>query len=126
MDSMEQFEDIYYAPEDHGLTVIGELDDPNACYSFDLLVVWQHDDGRILYGIDSGCSCPSPFEDVYSSDEFTEVTNDKWKEFEAAVKTHAKPRHEKDNDIMNTAFDVEKVLLLQKVSTLLIHQQNRD
>lgn len=56
--------DIYYAPEKFGLTTIGEVDFSDGCYQFDLTVVWRRDsDGVFVYADDSGCSCPSPFED---------------------------------------------------------------
>ncbi|SRR6266498_856505 len=66
--------DLYSQPEAFGLRVIGELNDPEACYSFRDLVVWQHEEtGMIYYATDSGCSCPSPFEDFTSLDKATEV-----------------------------------------------------
>lgn len=51
----------YYHPEDFGLTIVGMIEvEPD--YDFDMLVVWT--DGTTLYWAeDSGCSCPSPFED---------------------------------------------------------------
>lgn len=67
--------DVYYQPEAFGLVPIGELDDPNANYSFDIFAVWKHEEtGTIYYGTDSGCSCPSPFEDYTSLDQLTKVT----------------------------------------------------
>ena len=55
--------DVYYDPEKFGLTKIAELDYTMHAYSFNLYIVWQHEDGRIFAASDSGCSCPSPFED---------------------------------------------------------------
>ena len=55
--------DPYYSPEKFGLTKIGEVEYSPASCEFDLLVVWRRDcDGALLYGEDSGCSCPSPFD----------------------------------------------------------------
>lgn len=55
---------MYSDPEDFGLKMIGEVDFSSGCYCFDYTVVWQRvSDGRFVYGDDSGCSCPSPFED---------------------------------------------------------------
>lgn len=52
----------YYHPEVHGLTIVGSVD-CDGDYGFDMFVVWT--DGKALYwGQDSGCSCPSPFEDA--------------------------------------------------------------
>lgn len=55
---------FYTDPADFGLKLIGEIEWGDGCYSFDLTVVWRRDfDGKLVYAEDSGCSCPSPFED---------------------------------------------------------------
>lgn len=60
---------IYYNPEKHGLTTIGSIDWSDGCYQFNLTGVWQdRSNGRLLWGNDSGCSCPSPFEDTKVAD----------------------------------------------------------
>lgn len=74
-------DDIWYSPEKHGLTIVGSVDDPNASYSFDMLVVWQHENGKMFYGMDSGCSCPSPFEDVKSIANLEPLGMDTWPAF---------------------------------------------
>jgi hypothetical protein len=56
-------DDVYSSPEKFGLTTIAQLDDDLANYSFDMVVAWKHSDGSIYWGQDSGCSCPSPFEE---------------------------------------------------------------
>lgn len=54
---------IYYNPDDLGLEVVAE-DDWGDPYEFDIRVVWLHRESNTLYTArDSGCSCPSPFED---------------------------------------------------------------
>lgn len=60
--------DVYYKPEEHGLSILGsaELD---LAYEFDMFVVWQADNGQLYYGSDCGCSCPSPFEDCYEAND---------------------------------------------------------
>jgi hypothetical protein len=48
--------DIYYAPEEHGVTLLGYVD--LGQYEWCALGVFQRDsDGAILYATDSGCSC---------------------------------------------------------------------
>lgn len=64
--------DPYYNPEAFGLTVLAS-GDIGGSYEFDMVVVWRHEDGRLFVGADSGCSCPSPFEDFGSLDELIEV-----------------------------------------------------
>ncbi len=60
---------IYSDPEKFGLTTIGEIDWSDGCYNFDYTVVWKREsDGKFVYAEDSGCSCPSPFEDAGISD----------------------------------------------------------
>ena len=55
---------IYYNPEKFGLEEVGKVEWAEPCYSFDTTVVWRRScDGQLLYASDSGCSCPSPFED---------------------------------------------------------------
>lgn len=54
---------IHSNPKEFGLTLIYEVDCGEA-YEFDILALWRREsDGAILIGTDSGCSCPSPFED---------------------------------------------------------------
>lgn len=54
----------YYNPEDHDLTILGEVEVAGV-YSFDKIVVWRRNsDGSLFWQTDSGCSCPSPFEDI--------------------------------------------------------------
>lgn len=60
----------YYNPEKHGLTKLGELDLAEPSYSFDLVVAWKGADG-IYLGTDSGCSCPTPFEDYAGVQDMT-------------------------------------------------------
>lgn len=67
----------YYNPQNFGLVPIGELDDPEADYSFDTLVVWNHPESNTIYwASDCGCSCPSPFEDHNSLADLTAVPYD--------------------------------------------------
>jgi hypothetical protein len=85
--------DIYYAPEKHGLKTIGEIDWSDGCYQFDYTVVWQRlADGQLLYGEDSGCSCPSPFEDQ-GADDLTACT---WAELQAHLQERGKDNYDGD------------------------------
>ena len=70
-------EDVYYNAEKHGLVVVAEIDDADSCYSFDLTVVWKNTEtGDKYWANDSGCSCPSPFEDIQSIDGLTPLKTD--------------------------------------------------
>lgn len=61
---------VYYNPEDHGLTVVGTAELAESNYSFDLVGIWKGEKGYYL-ATDSGCSCPSPFEDYNGIDDLT-------------------------------------------------------
>lgn len=77
------YPDMYHQPEKFGLEILGVLSDPAEYYDFDWFVVWKHEDGRIFYGEDQGCSCPSPFETFTSLERANEVTS--VEEFEGSV-----------------------------------------
>lgn len=54
----------YYSPEAYNLEIFCEIDNYQDDYGFDLEVVWKQIDAEMYYyAADSGCSCPSPFED---------------------------------------------------------------
>lgn len=64
---------VYYNPGEFGLTTVGEID-AGGGYEFDTFAVWQDNGtGRLWYAEDSGCSCPSPFEDISFAQGMTEV-----------------------------------------------------
>ena len=61
--------DVYNSPEKFGLTEVGQIDWAEQDYSFDMTVVWKDENGKLYWADDSGCSCPSPFEDFHSLDQ---------------------------------------------------------
>jgi hypothetical protein len=53
---------VYYNPERYGLVEVYECDVADS-YEFDKFVVWfMPQTSELFWGSDSGCSCPSPFE----------------------------------------------------------------
>jgi hypothetical protein len=60
----------YYDPEEFGLRKVAEVELSEPCYSFDTLAVWADDAGLYL-GTDSGCSCPTPFENYSGRGDMT-------------------------------------------------------
>lgn len=75
---------IYYGASDFGYELLAELDDEQSRddYGFDILAVWRRlSDGALFWGQDSGCSCPSPFED------YTDPSGSTW--IQPIVKTRA-------------------------------------
>lgn len=75
--------DPYHQPEKFGLTIV-ETEDTGGGYEFNIFTVWKHQDGRVFYAQDSGCSCPSPFEWADGLEDLTELTD--WEAFAQTVK----------------------------------------
>ena len=76
---------VYYHPEKFGLTVVKEINDPDASWDFDTVVLWKHKDGRLFWAHDSGCSCPLPFDFAHELSNLNVLSDDSWKEFEEVV-----------------------------------------
>jgi hypothetical protein len=75
---------IYNSPEDYGLQQVACIDYSSGDYCFDYRVVWKRlADGKLLSARDSGCSCPSPFEDIGMKD-LQEVESTGWLKEEIA------------------------------------------
>lgn len=76
----------YYNPETMGLKILGTLDE-DLDYEFNTLVVWQETaTKKLYYATDSGCSCPTPFEDYTTIDSLTPVNDQTRSNFENEVK----------------------------------------
>lgn len=56
---------IYYFPEHFGLEKLVELDE-DLSYEYNTFIVVRHlESRRLFFAQDSGCSCPTPFEDYH-------------------------------------------------------------
>ena len=76
--------ELYGEPSKVGLEIVAELD-TGGSYEFNKVVVWRRKlDGAYLWLADSGCSCPSPFED-YGVDALKPLTDWRDAALEAAV-----------------------------------------
>lgn len=78
---LEPWVNIYYHPEKFGLIIFDKLECSDNNYQFDTRVVWKTENGSLLTARDSGCSCPSPFEEIHSSEgldafNFEEIKNE--------------------------------------------------
>ena len=67
------YENLYSAPQKWALIIVGTLEE-GLSYEFNMFVVWKNMRGEFFYAGDSGCSCPSPFEDYTSISDLTKAT----------------------------------------------------
>lgn len=82
--------DVYHQPEEFGLAQVADIDYSTGSYEFDMRVVWRHTDTGVLYTArDSGCSCPSPFEDYMSIEQLERAS---LAELRAEVEAEARDR----------------------------------
>lgn len=66
--------DIYYHPADYGLEILWTAEDDEP-YAFDIIAAWgSRLSGAVYLGRDSGCSCPSPFQDFTEPDCVNRLT----------------------------------------------------
>jgi hypothetical protein len=82
---MPDITNIYYHPEELGLTFIDEID-LGEQYEFDIHVVFKDGDGKLYYAHDSGCSCPVPFEGYHGLQDLDIITKDNIESFESTIK----------------------------------------
>lgn len=73
--TLDGWDNLYSEPEKLGLEVVGEADDEMASYSFDMFVIWRDQRGNLYFASDSGCSCPSPFEDYKKVSDLTKAAD---------------------------------------------------
>lgn len=67
---------VYYDPEHFGLVKVTEFERSEPSWSFDTFVIWYSAETDTYYwGSDSGCSCPSPFEDFSYNETDSLVVN---------------------------------------------------
>jgi hypothetical protein len=77
---------VYYDPEKCGLAVVEDTEEPGLSYEFHNVVLWRDTvTGKLWWAEDSGCSCPSPFEDVRSLSDLQDYEKTK-DEYEARKK----------------------------------------
>lgn len=63
----DEIQNPYYSPKLLGLDMIS-FDEPDLSYEYNTCAFWKTPDGRVFMAIDSGCSCPTPFEDYSGRD----------------------------------------------------------
>lgn len=76
---------VYYSPEVSGLTIFDSIDTAGS-YEFDIFLILMDENKNLYYCNDSGCSCPTPFENVTEIDEINLST---FYNFEQALENHS-------------------------------------
>lgn len=72
----------YYSPEASSLSIVAEIDTAGS-YEFDMVVVWRDAEGKLWAAADSGCSCPTPFDEISYPDGMQPVS--RWEDVEPLV-----------------------------------------
>lgn len=89
----------YYSPSKCGLEIFESIDTAGS-YEFDMLVVWKKlDDNTLWYDTDSGCSCPSPFDNGDHGHDLKSITKKTLHAFDEALKNHYNISTEQYNNI---------------------------
>lgn len=93
---------IYYAPEKLGIEIVASVEhEPD--WNFDITLFVRHDD-RYYVVQDSGCSCPTPFEDVKGLEDLTRVRTT------GEVQAFIKPFNYPTDDALSFMAKVREVL----------------
>ena len=78
----------YYSPELCNLEIFDSVDTAGS-YEFDIFAIWKKvDDNTLWYASDSGCSCPTPFENIDCLNDLTPITKETLYNFNEAIKNH--------------------------------------
>lgn len=90
---------VYYEPSKSNLEIF-EFIDTGESYEFNMFVIFKEMTYQTLhYAMDSGCSCPTPFEDIH---EIMDITKDTLYNFERALENHYNVPQEQFLRIRNT------------------------
>ena len=111
---MSYDDNVYYHPEKHGLSILEEIEHSDGYYEYDTQLFLKHQDGRVFFAEDSGCSCPTPFESYEGIESLERVTLENFEEFEKRVLGHK----------YSTASAADLRTFLGKVKTALKESQN--
>lgn len=68
--------EFYYDPSSIGLTEVAEIDAGDG-YDFNKVTLWRDTEGKLWAAADSGCSCPTPYENHKWPTDFTEIREER-------------------------------------------------
>lgn len=68
---------FYFNPESRNCEIVAVLDEPNLSYEYaTAIVLKEKESGKLYAAFDSGCSCPTPFENFRSLEDFTPINSE--------------------------------------------------
>lgn len=87
----------FYSPESCGLEIFDSIDTAGS-YEFDIFCIWKKlDDNTLWWDSDSGCSCPSPFDD--HGHDLKPITEETFYNFQQALENHYRISQGEINDL---------------------------
>lgn len=66
---------IYYNPEKCGLAIVAQIEREDLSYEYDITLLLKRGE-KFYLASDSGCSCPTPFEDFRSLADLTPLVRE--------------------------------------------------
>lgn len=82
-------ENIYYHPEKSGFEIFDSIEMDASCEYSTTLILRNTESGRLFYVQDSGCSCPTPFDEASEAD-LKPLVLETIEEFERDIEEHHK------------------------------------
>lgn len=110
---MNIFYDTSDRVNDVGLVRIGDLSEDGLSYEYNMLMVVKHEpSGRIFYGADRGCSCPTPFEeDTFNGPDDTTLSEikagDAFTSFQRDVESFPAPQQEREDLVSAVKTEIQ-------------------
>jgi hypothetical protein len=106
--------------EEHIVVLILDRQKPSieTCYNFDQERIGVTRTGKVIWGFDSGCSCPTPWDDNFPDCYNVEKT---WKQFQIKAKTIEAGKsfydYQEDEAVFDTNWDKEIDEKLKEIKT---------
>lgn len=90
MENLKFNDNPYYSPELCGLEIFESIDTAGS-YEFDIFCIWKKlDTGDLYWDSDSGCSCPSPFDNSDHGHDLKLINEELFYNFDQALKNHSR------------------------------------
>lgn len=99
--------------EDVPFTIVGEVDWHDEPYEFDLTRIIKAEDGSLYVINDSGCSCPSPFEDYNKIEHLGEAHT--VMEVEARLKERVE-REVKESPDARSRLEFQVTIIMERIT----------